>query len=147
MLLKRICYWGSTIVINPRNGYPIELGGFINIQQFAKLCNISAHTLRYYEKIGVLRHIARNANGHRFFTEKDINWITFVKRLKDMGMPLEDIKRYADLREQGETTAELRKQLLEEHVHIIEEKIALEVLHLKKIKEKITYYAHLINEG
>jgi len=92
----------------------------------------------------VLRHIARNTNGHRFFTEKDINWIAFVKRLKDMGMPLEDIKRYADLREQGEATAELRKQLLQEHVHMIEAKIALDTLHLNKIKEKIVYYEHLI---
>ena len=92
----------------------------------------------------MLRHIARNTNGHRFFTEKDVNWIAFVKRLKNMGMPLENIKHYADLREQGEATAEVRKQLLEEHVQIIEEKIALEILHLKKIKEKITYYEHLI---
>jgi len=60
-------------------------------------------------------------------------------------MPLDNIKSYADLREQGESTSGLRKQLLEEHVVILEKKIALESLHLKKIKEKIIYYEDVIN--
>ena len=123
------------------------LGGLINIQRFSTLTNISAHTIRYYEKIGVLKHIARNANGHRFFTSKDIDWIQFVKRLKEMGMPLDNIKLYADLREQGESTAEQRKQLLQDHAVLLEEKIALEALHLKKIKEKIIYYENVINKN
>ena len=122
------------------------LGGFINIQHFSKLTSISAHTIRYYEKIGVLKHIARNASGHRFFTSKDIDWIGFVKRLKEMGMPLENIKLYADLREKGESTSALRKQLLQDHVVILEEKIALESLHLKNIKEKIIHYERFIND-
>ena len=92
----------------------------------------------------MLKHIARNTSGHRFFTSTDVDWISFVKRLKEMGMPLDNIKLYADLREQGESTAQLRKQLLEEHVVILEEKIALESLHLKKIKEKIVYYDDFI---
>jgi len=58
-------------------------------------------------------------------------------------MPLDNIKLYADLREQGESTAEQRKELLQEHVVILEERIALETLHLKKIKEKILYYENL----
>jgi len=118
---------------------------FINIQRFSALTNISSHTIRYYEKIGVLKHIARNSSGHRFFTTKDIEWIEFVKRLKEMGMPLDNIKLYADLREQGESTAEQRKQLLQEHVVILEQRIALEALHLKKIKEKILYYENIID--
>lgn len=117
----------------------------MNIQRFSKLTNISAHTIRYYEKIGVLKHVARNASGHRFFTSKDIDWIGFVKRLKEMGMPLDNIKLYADLREKGDVTSELRKQLLQEHVAILEERIALESLHLKNIKEKIIHYEHFIN--
>jgi len=120
---------------------------FINIQRFSALTNLSSHTIRYYEKIGVLKHIARNSSGHRFFTTKDIEWIEFVKRLKEMGMPLDNIKLYADLREQGESTAEQRKQLLKEHVVILEERIALEALHLEKIKEKILYYDNMIDKN
>jgi len=120
---------------------------FINIQRFSALTDLSSHTIRYYEKIGVLKHIARNSSGHRFFTTKDIEWIQFVKRLKEMGMPLDNIKLYADLREQGESTAEQRKQLLQEHVVILEQRIALEALHLKKIKEKILYYDNMIDKN
>ncbi len=94
----------------------------------------------------MLRHVARNASGHRFFTAKDIDWVGFVKRLKEMGMSLDNIKLYADLREKGDSTSALRKQLLEEHVVILEEKIALESLHLTKIKEKIVHYDRFIND-
>lgn len=116
----------------------------MNIQTFSTLTGISAHTIRYYEKIGVLKHVTRNPSGHRSFNSKDIDWISFVKRLKDMGMPLDAIKQYADLREKGDVTAQLRKELLEEHVAVLEEKIALESLHLMKIKEKIVYYEGVI---
>ena len=117
----------------------------MNIQKFSKLTNVSAHTIRYYEKIGLLKNIGRNESGHRSFTSKDIDWISFVKRLKDMGMPLNNIQQYADLREKGKSTSELRKQLLENHVLVVEEKIAIEFQHLQKIKEKIDYYNEIIN--
>jgi len=116
----------------------------MNIKKFSALTNVSAYTLRYYEKIGVLRHVARNTSGHRFFTDKDIDWIGFVKRLKEMGMPLENIKQYADLREQGDSTSKLRKNLLEDHVVMVEAKIKQESLHLEKMKAKIAYYDDLI---
>ncbi|GLR72664.1 MerR family transcriptional regulator [Agaribacter marinus] len=119
----------------------------MNIQTFSKLTNVSAHTIRYYEKIGVLKSIERDSNGHRYFTSKDIDWVSFVKRLKDMGMPLDNIKQYADLREKGESTSELRKQLLQEHALAVEKKIAIESLHLKNIREKIGFYEKIINNN
>jgi len=117
----------------------------MNIKKFSTLTKVSAHTIRYYEKIGVLKHVSRNASGHRFFTAKDIDWLGFVIRLKEMGMPLDNIKQYATLREKGVSTSELRMQLLQEHVVTLEEKIALEALHLGKIKDKILYYERVIN--
>jgi len=118
----------------------------MNIEKFSKLTNVSAYTIRYYEKIGLLKDIVRNASGHRFFTSKDIDWLSFVTRLKNMGMPLDNIKQYADLREKGESTSELRKQLLESHVLVVEKRISIESLHLKKINEKIGYYEEVINK-
>jgi DNA-binding transcriptional MerR regulator len=119
----------------------------MNIQKFSKITNVSAHTIRYYEKIGLLKNIERNASGHRFFTSKDVDWVSFVKRLKDMGMPLNNIQKYAVLREKGEPTSELRKKLLENHVLVVEGRIAIELQHLKKIKEKIEYYNEIINNA
>ena len=112
----------------------------MNIKQFSELTQVSAHTLRYYEKIGLLKQVSRTANGHRSFTEKDIDWVGFIKRLKNMGMELKKIQQYADLREQGGSTSEQRKKLLEEHVLVVEKRIEIEALNLKKIKQKIQYY-------
>ena len=112
----------------------------MNIKQFSALVDVSAHTLRYYEKIGLLNNISRNASGHRFFTKKDVEWIQFVKRLKETGMPLETIHHYADLRQQGDGTSEPRMRILEEHAVRLKEKIELELLHLNRLEEKIDFY-------
>ncbi len=116
----------------------------MNIQKFSEITNLSPHTIRYYEKIGLLRNIARNASGHRWFTEKELAWVEFIKRLKDTGMPLDDILKYADLREEGDSTSEQRMQMLQAHAMKLEEKIAEEQFHLQKLKEKIEHYSKLV---
>jgi len=118
----------------------------MNIQKFSKRTGIPAHTIRYYEKIGIFRNVNRNNSGHRFFTDNDIAWAEFIKRLKDTGMPLDKIHEYADLREKGEHTSGRRMALLINHANFLEEKIALEKGNLKKLKEKIKYYENLMNE-
>lgn len=117
----------------------------MNIQTFSKITNVSSHTIRYYEKIGLLKKIARNTSGHRYFTEQDVLWIEFIKRLKDTGMALDNIRKYADLREQGVLTSELRMQILQQHAVMLEEKIAAEQFHLKMLQEKIAYYGKVID--
>lgn len=117
----------------------------MNIQQFSKLTDISSHTIRYYEKIGLLKNVSRNASGHRWFTDKDIIWIEFIKRLKDTGMPLVNIRQYADLRDAGASTSELRMQILQQHAVMLKTKIADEQFHLKMLQEKIEHYRKVID--
>lgn len=112
----------------------------MNIQKFSKLACVSTHTIRYYEKIGLLKQITRNSSGHRFFTEKDLAWVEFIKRLKDTGMSLKNIYRYSQLRDKGASTSQLRMDILYEHVATLEEKIADEQFHLQMLKQKIEYY-------
>jgi DNA-binding transcriptional MerR regulator len=112
----------------------------MNIKEFSKISGISSYTLRYYEKIGIFQEIRRDTNGHRDFTEKDLLWAEFINRLKETGMPLEQIKEYALLRQQGESTENARKNLLEDHASVLKNKISEEKKHLSKIKEKIKYY-------
>lgn len=120
----------------------------MNIKEFSKISGISAHTLRYYEKIGIFQKINRNYSGHRDFSEKDILWAEFISRLKETGMPLEQIKKYAVLRKQGEHTADARMKLLKNHAISLKKKISDEKQHLNKINEKIKYYEKiLINEN
>ena len=68
------------------------------------LVALSADTLRYYEKIGLLNNVQRNSSGHRVYSAKDVKWFEFVIRLKETAMPLEEILEYARLREQGSST-------------------------------------------
>jgi len=131
----------------PNNMKLSSSGSCMNIQKFSEITNISAHTIRYYEKIGLLRNVSRNSSGHRWFTEKDIIWIEFIKRLKDTGMPLDNIRKYADLRDEGISTSEFRMQMLQQHAVMLEDKIAEEQFHLNKLKEKIEYYSEIIEMG
>ncbi|MES1929273.1 MerR family transcriptional regulator [Salinisphaera dokdonensis CL-ES53] len=112
----------------------------MNIGQFAQRSGVSTDTLRYYEKIGVLRRIGRNPSGHRQFDASDLDWIAFVLRLKATGMPLADIRRYAELRSQGTATAGERQALLEAHARDLEARIAEDRRHLAGIHAKIDFY-------
>ena len=119
----------------------------MNIKEFSHIAGISAHTLRYYEKVGIFQDINRNASGHRDFTETDIAWAKFINRLKETGMPLAQIRQYADLRKQGASTTHARRQLLMHHAAFLETKIEAEQRHLDKIHEKIKLYEKLLIEG
>lgn len=112
----------------------------MKISEFAARSGVSAHTLRYYEKVGVLPAIARDAAGQRVFDPSDLDWIAFVTRLKETGMPLDQIREYADLRQQGPTTAPARCRLLEQHADALEDELNKAQHHLRRIREKITGY-------
>lgn len=116
----------------------------MNITEFSRRSGLSAHTLRYYEKIGIFQEINRNSSGHRDFTDNDIVWAEFINRLKETGMPLEQIKKYAVLRKQGDHTANARMNLLISHAAALKKKISEEKQHLDKINHKIKYYEKLI---
>lgn len=115
----------------------------MNIGQFSDITGLSPHTLRYYENIGLLAPVSRNQSGHRDYSKKDREWIAFIIRLKDTGMPLKQIMHYATLRAEGVVTSDERRAILEQHVTILEMKIAEEADHLEALKEKIKYYNNL----
>lgn len=112
----------------------------MNISAFSKRVGVSAYTLRYYEKEGLLRAIQRNTSGHRVFVERDIEWVNFITRLKETGMPLEQIKHYADLRAQGESTSAARQTLLEQHHRQLKRAIETQLEHLTALENKISFY-------
>lgn len=87
----------------------------ISIGELAQLSGLSTHTLRFYEARGILLPVGRAANGHRRYNRADVLWLEFVLRLKQTGMPLAEIRRYADLRAQGETSLHPRLEMLKLH--------------------------------
>jgi len=117
----------------------------MNIKTFSELVGVSAYTLRFYEKIGLLKVVKRNASGHRYYTASDTEWIKFVVRLKETGMPLEQIKQYSDYREIGDTTLQQRKAMLDLHRDKIRAEIELQQNHLSALESKIAFYQDRIS--
>ncbi|MGH3312849.1 MAG: MerR family transcriptional regulator [Streptomyces sp.] len=87
-----------------RDGYTIS--------EVAALCGLSAHTLRWYERIGLMPHVDRSHTGQRRFTGKDLDWLSLVGKLRLTGMPVADMVRYAELVRAGEHTFPERQELL-----------------------------------
>lgn len=114
----------------------------LTIQQMAQVTGLSAHTLRYYERAGLLpQHVGRNdANGYRYYTQQDVTWIEFIKRLRATGMPIRDVRRYTELKHQGEDTIAARIQLLKQHRSRVEEHLNEVEQHLSAINAKIQHY-------
>src|SRR3954454_22328106 len=95
-----------------------------SIQRAAAETGLSADTLRYYERIGILPGIGRSQSGHRRFTDDDMGWIKLVQCLRATGMPLDDLHRYAELVQEGDDTAAERLELLLAHKARIDAEMA-----------------------
>jgi len=87
----------------------------MSIGELSTASGLSTHTLRYYEKLGVLKPADRAASGHRQYRADAVAWLDFVLRLKITGMPLAEIRKYAELRAGGEATLQPRLTMLELH--------------------------------
>ncbi len=114
-----------------------------SIGEFSKLTNLGIHTLRYYEHEGLITP-KRNASNRRCYSDKDFTWIEFIKRLKDTGMPIKEIRRYARLRADGEPTLSERMEMLVQHRQALNDQIAQLQEHKTKLDEKIEFYRNKI---
>lgn len=113
------------------------------IGEFSRQVGVSIHTLRYYEKEGLIAP-QRLDNGRRVYTDQDITWMAFIKRLKDTNMPIKEIQKYAKLRETGDSTFEERMELLVHHREALVGEIAALQEHLCNLDMKIDYYREAI---
>ncbi|BDR58063.1 MerR family transcriptional regulator [Xylocopilactobacillus apicola] len=116
------------------------------IGEFAAKVGLTIDTLRYYESVGIIAP-ARLSNGHRSFNDEDIAWVEFVKRLKETGMPIKNIKAYSDLRRVGDSTIDERLELLAEQQNLLKEQQAKTQAHLDFLAHKIEYYQELKNNS
>ena len=113
------------------------------IRTMAERCGMTAHTLRYYERVGLIQPVGRARNGHRRYSEADGAWLNFLHCMRATNMPIREMQRYASLREMGEATTEQRRKLLEDHQAVIAGQIAaLEKAHAL-LTHKIANYRQL----
>jgi DNA-binding transcriptional MerR regulator len=111
----------------------------LTIAEVAEKTGVSAHTLRYYERIGLL-DVGRLASGHRRFTERDVERVVFIGRLRATAMPIREIQRYFDLVAEGPQTEDERLALLQAHRGSVRVRLSELEAALDAIERKIAFY-------
>jgi len=96
----------------------------MQIREAAEASGLSADTIRYYEKIGIIRPISRDSGGQRQFSAEDIAWMGVLNCLRNTGMPMKALSRYAELVEAGDHTVSERKQILRDHAKLLAQRRA-----------------------
>ena len=119
-----------------------------SIAEAAALSGLTAHTLRYYERDGLmLQYVERSSSGHRRYTERDLTWIEMLTRLRSTGMPVRDVKRYAALVRAGDGNEAERLSLLVAHRARVEAQLAEATTHLRAIDHKIGLYESKLEQS
>ena len=112
----------------------------MTIAEAARATGISAHTLRYYERAGLLQPVGRNGAGHRSYTEQDLGWIEVLTKLRRTGMPIRRMREYAELVWDGDGNEAARLALLEEHREDVRAQLEETAECLRFIEHKIEIY-------
>lgn len=117
------------------------------IGQVAKKTGLTTHTLRYYEKEGLLPFVRKSSSGLRMFSDNDLGWLAMIECLKETGMPLKEIKQYIDWYTEGDKTLPQRLEMFKNHKIKIEEQIAQMHKYLDKINYKVKLYEEAVKIG
>lgn len=111
------------------------------ISEVAAFTGLSAHTLRWYERIGLMPHIDRSHTGQRRYCNRDLDWLDLVGKLRLTGMPVADMVRYAELVREGDHTYADRFKLLQATRQDVLARIAELQDTLAVLDRKINFYA------
>ncbi|MDP9188099.1 MAG: MerR family transcriptional regulator [Actinomycetota bacterium] len=112
----------------------------LTISEAAGASGVSAHTLRYYERAGLVEPVERVASGHRRYAAEDMERVRFIGYLRSTGMPIRGIRRYFELAREGEHTAPQRLELLERHREAVRSGLEQSRRNLAAIDRKIQKY-------
>lgn len=110
------------------------------IKQAAEKVDLTVHTLRYYDKEGLLPFVDRDKTGNRVFTDGDLEWLGLICCLKNTGMPIKQIRTYIQWCLDGDDSFELRRQMLVEHRQAVLQQISELKRNLEAINHKIEHH-------
>jgi DNA-binding transcriptional MerR regulator len=121
----------------------------LSIGDVAGRTGLSVHALRFYEREGLLLspHVSRGTGGHRRYTPADVRWLEICLRLRASGMPLAEVRRYAELVRKGPGNERERLELLRAHQRRVEEQLAELSDCLRIITHKVAVYEQAVAEG
>ena len=114
--------------------------GQYTISEVSEKYQISSSTLRYYERIGLLPNIPRQANGNRYFTDQLLNWLEMIICLRHSGVPIEKLIEYAKLIQKGDDTIATREALLREQLSELYQKRVNLQRSIQRLEDKIALY-------
>lgn len=116
----------------------------MKIAEVSQKYGVSADTLRYYERIGLIQPVSRNASGNRDYSELDLRRVDFVKCMRKAGLSIEVLIEYVDLVQQGDSTIALRKEILMEQRDLLAARVAEMQSTLDVLNYKIAVYEKAI---
>ena len=116
----------------------------MTIAQVSRRCGVSADTLRYYERMGLLPSIARTPGGIRDYSEDDCSWVDYIKCMRTAGVSVETLAEYVALYRQGDETIVARKQLLLRQRDEIAARIEALTDTLCRLDRKLDGYEHML---
>ena len=120
-------------------GAPAD-GDVLGIAEMAERTGVTAHTLRYYERIGLLGDVARDTSGYRAYSAADFARVVFLTRLRLTGMPIRGLRRYVELAGAGDATVDERLAMLVAHRESVRAQLAELQFALETIDFKIAVY-------
>lgn len=115
----------------------------LSIDEVAKRTGLTAYTLRYYERIGLIAPVGRAAGGQRRYAASDMAWIEFLLRLRTTHMPIGKMQAFAKLRGAGDQTVPDRRQMLEAHLTEVLAEIEAMRQSADALQAKIAHYRSL----
>jgi DNA-binding transcriptional MerR regulator len=119
----------------------------LTIQEAARATGLTPHTLRYYERVGLIHPIEREENTRRRYSSDDIGWIQFITKLRATGMSIRDMQKYAALQRRGDETLPQRVEMLKMLRDQVEARIGELNEHLKIVHYKIKIYTEIVEEN
>lgn len=116
----------------------------MNSKQAAEMFDLTTDTLRYYERVGVIPPVQRDKNGYRMYSKRDLNWIFLAKSLRHAGVTIESLIEFATLAQMGGDVQQAQKQILQEQLEEIDEKLEQMTQTRELLRYKIdTYDDHI----
>lgn len=112
----------------------------MTITEVSRKYHINAATFRYYEQIGLLPKVPRRANGNRYYDDHLQSWLEMIICLRHSGVPVEELVKYTQLLEQGDSTLEAREQLLKEQLAMLIQKRKNLDRSIERLQHKISLY-------
>jgi len=116
------------------------MASHLSIDEVSRSTGLTAHTLRYYERIGLIAPVGRAEGGQRRYAAADLAWIDFLLRLRTTRMPISRMRAFATLRAAGDNTVPDRRRMLETHLQDVLAEMDAMRLSVQALEEKIGYY-------